>query len=66
MSPAADPRAQGGERLDVGIGANWYGPSGALRGHRLGFEFLVPIDQRLDGPQLETDWSAVLGWQYAF
>ncbi len=66
MSPAANPRAQGGERLDIGIGANWYVPTGALRGHRLGLEFLVPVDQRLDGPQLETDWSAVLGWQYAF
>jgi hypothetical protein len=66
MSPAADPRAQGGERTDVGVGANFYAPEGLLQGHRFGLEVLVPVAQRLDGPQLETDWSAVLGWQYAF
>lgn len=66
MSPAADPRAQGGDRVDVGVGANFYVPEGPLRGHRLGLEVLLPVAQRLDGPQLETDWAAVLGWQYAF
>ncbi|MGB5233954.1 MAG: hypothetical protein WBN85_02085 [Candidatus Macondimonas sp.] len=66
MSPAADPRAQGGDRVDVGLGANFYVPEGPLRGHRLGLEVLLPVAQRLDGPQLETDWAAVLGWQYAF
>lgn len=66
MSPAADPRAQGGERVDIGLGANIYLPGGALQGHRLGAEVLLPVTQRLDGPQLETDWAAVLGWQYAW
>ncbi|WP_435960917.1 transporter [Immundisolibacter sp.] len=66
MSPAADPDAQGGERVEVGLGANLYAPSGALKGQRLALEFLTPVYQDLDGPQLANEWTLNVGWQFAF
>lgn len=66
MSPAGDPHAQGGQRLEAGIGVNLYVPSGALKGQRLAFEFLRPVHQDLGGPQLANDWTLNAGWQFAF
>lgn len=61
----ADPDRQGATRLDVGLGLNWIGQE-VLPGHRFAVEALFPIDQDLNGPQLETDWTVSVGWQYAF
>ena len=58
----ADPARQGGTRLDVGIGIN-YAAQGALHGWRFAAEYLVPVDQDLNGPQLETDGVFTLGVQ---
>ena len=66
MNPAADPDARGGQRLDVGVGINLLGRHGALKGHRLAFEYRAPVHQSLHGPQMETDHSFTLGWQKAF
>ncbi len=66
MVPTADPDRRGGQRLDALFGVNLYGRSGWLKGHRIGVEFGLPVYQRLDGPQLETDWLLTIGWQYAF
>jgi hypothetical protein len=66
MSPAADPDAQGGQRVDVGLGMNLYAPTGALKGQRLALEMPRPVDQDLDGPQLANDWTLNAGWQFAF
>lgn len=58
----ADPDRLGGQRLDLGIGGNFvFGD-----GFRLGVEYLTPVDQDLDGPQLETDWQFTVGLQYAW
>ncbi len=64
-SQAADPDRQKIERIDLGLGLN-FAASGRLAGHRLAVEWLRPMYQKLDGPQLETDWSVTVGWQYAF
>lgn len=61
----ADPDRQGATRLDMGLGLNLLG-TGSLAGHRLAFEFSFPLDQDLDGPQLESDWMLTGGYQYAF
>ncbi|MEA3221383.1 hypothetical protein [Immundisolibacter sp.] len=66
MSPAADPDAQGGQRVDVGLGMNLYAPTGALKGQRLALEMPRPVYQDLDGPQLANDWTLNAGWQFAF
>jgi hypothetical protein len=60
--PTADPSNQGGERLDLGVGVN-----GVLGGGwRLAAEALFPVQQDLDGPQMETDLIWVLGAQLSF
>lgn len=66
LNPAADPDLRDGRRLDAGFGINLLGRAGGLKGHRLAVEYLVPIEQRLDGPQMETDRSVMIGWQKAF
>ena len=66
MVATADPSRRAGARADVGVGLNLYGRAGALSGHRLSLEVLAPVYQDLDGPQLETDWTVIVGWQKAF
>lgn len=65
LIPTADPHRRGGRQLTLAPGINWLGRAGALRGHRLGLELLVPVHRHLDGPQLETDWTLMAGWQRA-
>lgn len=62
----ADPDFQGGDRIDLFFGFNLVGQSGFLRGHRLALEFGFPIYQKLNGPQMETDWRMTVGYQKAF
>jgi len=62
----ADPDNYGGERVDAYVGVNLAGQTGWQRGHRLTLEAGWPLDQDLDGPQLETDFRVITGWQYAF
>lgn len=62
----AHPEFFGGERLEIFGGVNLTGQSGALRGHRLALEVGGPVYQDLNGPQMEQDWSFMLGWQKAF
>lgn len=65
LVPTADPNRRGGRRVDLAAGVNVFF-TGALSGYRLGLEFVYPVHQWLDGPQLETDWLFVLGWQKTF
>lgn len=62
----ANPDFQGGELVELGLGINLAGQHGAVKGHRLGIELMLPVYQDLNGPQLETDWSLTAGWQKAF
>jgi hypothetical protein len=39
------------------------GQKGVTCGHRVAAEFGVPFFQRLNGPQMETDYSFTVGWQ---
>jgi len=66
MVPTADPDLRGGTRLSIGLGVNLLGTGGFVKGQRLAAEFLVPVYQDLDGPQLKTDWVLIGGWQYAW
>ncbi len=61
--PTARTDLRGGTRLDIPVGINLYAPSGALAGHRLAAELYLPVYQSLNGPQLETDWMLMVGWQ---
>ena len=62
----ADPNNQGGERVDILLGVNLIGQTGAMAGHRVAFEYGAPIYEHLNGPQLETDWTFTIGYQKAF
>jgi hypothetical protein len=62
--PTADPDLRAGRRVDLLVGAAFEPQSGLLRNHRLALEVGRPVYQHLDGPQLETDWTATLGWQW--
>ncbi|MGH0034167.1 MAG: transporter [Myxococcota bacterium] len=64
--PTADPDRRAGRRLQVGPSLNLYAPSGPLKGTRFGVEFLVPVYQDLDGPQLQSSWTLSAGFQYSF
>jgi len=58
-----DPKKQGGQRAYIGLGFNGiYGQEE----HRFGIEIIIPVQQRLNGPQLERDLSFSLGYQKAF
>ncbi len=58
----ADPLNQAATRFDAGLGLNWASDSG----HRVALEMLIPLEQDLAGPQLETDRQLTLGYQYSF
>ena len=62
----ANPDFYGGEQLFAYFGANMVGQKGIIRGHRFAFEVGVPLYRNLNGPQLETDWNVIVGWQKAF
>ena len=59
----ADPNNQGGKRLDTLFGFNVLFPEFLGAEHHLGFEFGFPVYQKLNGPQLESDYMVTVGWQ---
>ncbi len=65
-TPEGRPYLQGGRRLDLLFGLNFYVPSGRLKGNRLMLEGGFPVYQNLDGPQLGASWMLSVGWNYAF
>lgn len=62
----AYPENYGGEKLELFGGMNLVGQEGWVRNQRIAFEVGAPVYQSLNGPQLQTGWTAILGWQYAF
>lgn len=64
MAPVqtADPDNYGGERLDLGVGANIL----LSGGHRLAFEYETTLDQDANGVQMEMQNMLTLGYQKAF
>jgi len=61
-----DPHRQGGRRVDLLIGTNFFVPRGMLKGTRLMIEAGLPIYENLDGPQLSTRWLFSAGLTYSF
>ena len=59
----ANPDFYGGDRADLLLGVNLIGQKGVTCGHRVAAEFGVPFFQRLNGPQMETDYTFTVGWQ---
>ena len=61
MTPTADPDLRGGQRVDLAVGINWIIPGSAT--NRLALELIKPVYQDLNGPQMEADYSLLVGWQ---
>lgn len=58
----ADPDNSGWERLDLGIGFN----AVAAGGHRWSLEYELPLEQDVNGVQMEMQSMFTAGYQYAF
>ncbi|MEM7192470.1 MAG: transporter [Pseudomonadota bacterium] len=59
----ANPDFYGGDRADILFGMNLVGQEGLLCGQRVAAEVGVPFYQDLNGPQLQTDYTFMIGWQ---
>ena len=66
LVPTADPDRRGGNRAEIGLGLNFMIPSGPLQGVGLSVEGLVPVYQDLEGPQLERDYTLLIGLRKMF
>tara|TARA_B100001248_G_scaffold66328_1_gene46564 strand:+ start:860 stop:1858 length:999 start_codon:yes stop_codon:yes gene_type:complete len=65
-SPGFQTANQGRDITIFGLGLNYYFQNGGLSGHRLAAEWETPVDQKVNGVQLEFDSVWTLGWQYAW
>lgn len=54
-TPADIQSNYGGEQTLLGVGTNWVATAGTLRGLRVGLEYLAPINENVNGIQLETE-----------
>lgn len=61
-----EPLLQAGTRLDASVGFEYHDAQPGAGNTALSFEIGIPLLQTLDGPQLERDWSARIGWRLAF
>jgi len=66
MIATADPELRSGKRADLLLGLAYHAANGVLKGNRFSLEVGKPLYQKLDGPQLETDFILTAGWQYTF
>lgn len=62
LTPVNNPALQGGRRLDLLFGLNYYLPDGRFPGQRFAVETGIPIYQSLHGPQLRARWMLTVGW----
>jgi len=66
MSPMANATLTGGSRVNMLLSTELYAPQGMLKGQHLGIEVGFPLYQSLKGPQMTTDWTVSMGWQWTF
>jgi len=60
--PTAQANLYASTQGNASLGLNYLMKSG----HRLAFEYSLPVYQKLDGPQMKLDSSLIVGWQKAF
>lgn len=56
----------GGRYWDIGFGVNFTVPSGDLKGNRLGVEWLQPLEDDVNGYQLEREGALSATWSVMF
>ncbi|WP_448247757.1 transporter [Thalassotalea agariperforans] len=64
MAPVttANPQNYGGERIDLALGLNTV----IANQHRIAFEYVVPVDNKVNGVQMDMDNMFTVGYQLAF
>ena len=66
LSPPDLPGNYGGSFTDIGFGLNTVVPDGALKGHRLGIEWMQPVRDNVNGYQQERTGTLNVNWSKAF
>jgi hypothetical protein len=64
--PTAFGAHYGGRRLEAIFGVNLLAPRGPLGVHRLSADLRLPLWEDVNGSRLGVDYTATVGWQYAF
>lgn len=64
--PMDFPANYGGQYWDVGFGLNAVVTSGELKGNHLSFEWLQPVENNVNGYQLEREGALSVTWGVAF
>ncbi len=62
----ADPDNYGRRQWSLSTSLNWAIQSGPLRNHRLAVEYLTPLQQDVNGVQMDMESMWTLGYQKAF
>lgn len=66
MSPAMDSKNVGHQKVNTSFGFNYVNSNEFLKNHRLAFEFIIPVYQKVRGIQMADEYKIMLGWQYGF
>ena len=66
VDPGANSFAQGGERVQIPFGVNFFFREGPFTRHRLLAEWYYLVHQDLNGPQVTADRTLVVSWQTFF
>lgn len=66
LSPNDLPTNYGGQYVDLGLGVNVTVPSGAFAGHSLKLEWLQPVYTKVNGYQLDRDYTLTATWGMHF
>lgn len=64
--PTSRTDLRAGERIDLLFGVDFFVSGGESLENRLGVELGFPVYQRLDGPQLATEYRVTAAWQLVF
>ena len=65
MMPLFSAINSGRNQLDIGLGSNFYMPNGALKNLRVGIEVKYPLLQAVNGVQMKTTLTGMIGLQYS-
>ena len=65
MMPLFNAANSGRSQLDLGLGTNFYVPTGNLKNLRIGAEVKLPVYQKVTGIQMKNTLMATFGIQYS-
>ena len=63
-SHAMDPKNQGYNKVNLGLGLNFVNYSDYLKYNRIAVELIIPLYRDYNGIQMADSFSFVVGWQY--